>query len=225
MKKIKMLLASAALSAVTATAASAVVIDFGLATNEPGLPAITLNEGGFTVTATAQGLNRNNVNVGSTGALVSQSGPGANGPNDGGLGVRQVGDTNQSVDGAINGDAGSDGFKDLLLLTFTKKVKITRISFSRVENSPKFGPDMASIFVDGLSIGPGMDISSFGWPAFMATGGWVGTSFGIAALGRTDDFKIRAIDVTPVPVPPAALLLATGVAGIGALARRKNKKA
>jgi hypothetical protein len=224
MKKIKMLMASAALSAVTATAASAVVIDFGLVTNEPGLPAITISEGGFTLTATAQGLDSANNNLGDTNALVSQSGPGANGPNDGGLGVRQAGDTNQSVDGAINGAAGKDGFKDLLLLTFTRAVKITRISFSRVENHPTLGPDVAQIFIDGSQTGS-FDISSFGWPAFMATGGWVGTSFGIAAFGRNDEFKIRAIDVTPVPVPPAALLLATGVAGIGALARRKNKKA
>ncbi len=222
MNKFKMLLASAALTAISATAASAVVMDFGLATNEPGLPAITINQGGFTVTATAKGVDAAG-NIVDSGAIVSQSGPGANGPNDGGFGVRQTVDSNQSIDGAIGGST-NNGFRDLLILTFTKAVKITGISFSRVENHPTLGPDNASIIVDGVSVGT-FDISSYGWPAFLATGGWVGKTFGIWAPGRNDQFKLRAIDVTPVPVPPAALLLATGVAGIGAIARRKNKKA
>jgi hypothetical protein len=217
MTKMKMLLASAAVMAISATAASAVTIDFGMqGTVEPGSSSIDVSGGGYVITATAKGVMAGG---GTVNSLVTRTGSPINGPNQGGLGVKSPNDTNQSIDGGINVKG---PYKDILYLTFNKAVKITKIYFSLVEND-RFGPDHSNIGVDGVGVG-NFDISGAGWPAFLATGGWVGTVFSFGALGQNDDYKLRGVEVTPIPVPPAALLLATGVAGIGALGRRKAKK-
>lgn len=216
MNTLKMLLATVALSAIAATAASAVVIDFGMqGTVEPGDPAIDVSGGGFTVTATGFGLDAGGNVVES---LVTRTGSPINGPNQGGLGVKSPNDTNQSIDGGINAVG---PFKDILLLTFNTSVKITKIFFSLVEND-RFGPDRASIGADGVDLG-NFDISGAGFPAFLIVAGMTGSVFTFSALGQNDDFKLRGIEVTPIPLPPAILLLASGLAGIGALARRRRR--
>lgn len=216
MTKLKMLMASAAVLAISATAASAVVIDFGMqGTVEPGSASIDVSGGGYVINATGMGVDAGGNTVAS---LVTRTGSPINGPNQGGLGVKSPNDTNQSIDGGINA---SGPYKDMLFLTFNKAVKITKIFFSLVEND-RFGPDHATIGVDGVLVG-NFDISGAGWPAFLAVN-LTGTVFKFGALGQNDEYKLRGVEVTPIPVPPALLLLATGIAGIGALGRRKAKK-
>jgi hypothetical protein len=217
MSNIKMLLAAVAFSAISASAASAVVIDFGMqGTVEPGMTSVDVSGGGYTITATAKGVMAGG---GTVDSIVTRTGSPINGPNQGGLGVKSPNDTNQSIDGGINVKG---PYKDILFLTFNKAVKITKVFFSLVEND-RFGADHANIGVDGVNVG-NFDISGAGWPAFLAVS-LKGTVFSFGALGQNDDYKLRGVEVTPIPVPPAALLLATAVAGIGSLARRKAKKA
>jgi hypothetical protein len=216
MEYLKCAASAAALFALATSPSSAVVIDFGahtvLLSN-----SIVINEGGYTITATGKGTDAlgNPVNN----AKVIRIGPPVNGPNRGGLGVFSADDTNLLIDGGIS-LLRPTNVKDLLLLTFTKAVKIVGLSFGLVEND-RFGPDRAKITVDGASMG-NLDISTFGYPTFLATGGWVGTTFGFSALGQNDEFLLRAISVTPIPLPPAALLLATSAIAMGALKRRRD---
>ncbi len=220
MKSVKMLLAATAIVA-TATAAHAVTIDFGSNKTQTGIEtgaSLSFSNGGYTVTATAS--ETSGINTATIAATVRATGtttadPAALPPaNEGGLGVISTEDSNQSIESA--------GVGEILLLTFNTAVRITGISFSRVE-SDQFGADTAYFTVDGSLAGT-QAIAAYGWPSFLPTD-FVGTVLGIGAVGANDEFKVRAVEVSPVPVPPALVLLASGLAGMGALARRRNKKA
>jgi hypothetical protein len=221
MKSVKMLLAATALVA-TAASANAVQIDFGDFVTQTGLrdaASLSYSAGGYTVTATATETSGINSPTG-VAAIVRAQGScgtatcGTPGANEGGLGIVSSNDSNQSIESA--------GVGEMLLLTFNTAVRITGISFSRV-SSDQFGPDTAYFTVDGKLAGQA-DVDAYGWPAFLPTD-FVGTVLGLGAVGNNDEFKVRAVEISPVPVPPALVLLASGLAGLGALARRRNKKA
>jgi hypothetical protein len=204
-------LASAMLAGtVTFAVATPVTIDFS-SIQSPSVASLTYSAGGYTVVATGKSTNNAGV-INGDGKVNSTA---LHTGNVGGLGVLTKDDSNHAIDGA-----GVD-INDLLLLTFNKAVKIVGISFALVDG--QFGGDKAYFKIDGSAL-TNFSIVGFGFPNFKSVN-WSGTQFGIGALGQNDEFKLRAIQVTPIPVPPAALLLATGVAGIGSLARRKRKQA
>ncbi len=216
MDNFRKVLVAGALTAMTSIPASAVTIEFG-ANSIAAAPTIAVNSGGYSLTVSAKTVDNDGVDLG-TGANVVQWM--SDGPNDGGLGViSKPFDSNSYIDG------GNADLNDLLILTFTTAVRIVGISFGGIDVHPTGGPDMAHFSVDGVDVGgsSGVALDTAGFPGFLAVN-WVGTSFGISALGTTDEFLVRAIQVTPVPVPAAGLLFLSGIGGIAALGRRKAGK-
>jgi hypothetical protein len=213
MNKLKMLLAASSLVAsVTAANAVALTYDFGAATVLPVQSSISYTIGGINFTATAKAIN-------TSGAVLESAKVGQYKdlrPNEGGLGVTSRDDTNHEIDGGT-----SIGLRDLLLLTFDRPVQIIKATFSRVDS--RFNGDDAYITIDGTKIDADglkdLDVAHPGFLPLFKTG----TTFGIGAIAADDDFKLRSITISPVPVPPAAILLLSGLAGMGALARRRKE--
>ncbi len=201
------MLAGATAALLSASPALAVTIDFG-ANNLALTNSITVSQQGYTLTATGHGTDASgNILVD---AQVKQTGSLAN--NEGGFGISTVADGNHEIDGGIGG---SNIHRELLLLTFNAPVRIASAAFSRVD-----ADDDVSIFVDGVlkttkSIGSG-------WNNFIGAD-FIGTTFGFAALGQDDNFKLRAIELTPVPLPPAILAMVSGIFGLGVLGRKKRR--
>jgi hypothetical protein len=209
MMKIKMVFMAAALTALASTAASAITIDFGQQ-NTAQTPSIAMSSGGVSLTISARTVDEDGVTDLGPADVVQFSNPFGSGN---GLGVvSQPNDTNQYIDG------GNDNLNDLLLLTFTAPIKMTAIAFSGADIHPTGGPDFVELFVDGVSMGN----MAIGLSGLLSLPDWVGTSFGFAALNSTDEFLVRGVQVTPVPIPAAGLLFAGGIAGIAALGRRKQ---
>jgi hypothetical protein len=211
MDRLKAILTAGALTTIASTSASAVTIDFGLQNTGP-TSSISMTQSGISLTISARTIDEDSSDL-DTASVVQYNDPSTN---SGGLGViSQPTDSNQMIDG------GNNNLNDLLLLTFSSAVRITGIAFAGVDTHPTGGPDIANFTIDGSSAGNAA-IDTSGFPAFLAVN-WVGTTFGISALGTTDEFLIRAIQVTPVPVPAAGILFASGIAGIAALSRKKKQ--
>jgi hypothetical protein len=127
--------------------------------------------------------------------------------NSGGLGVTSGPGDSPIVDGV--------GLDDLLNLTFNHKVKIISAVFSEIDFSDDF-----NFIVDGSNQG------HFHIPLISHLynfSGEQGHVFGFGAGENNDDFKLKSITVSAVPLPPALLLFVSGLFGIGLLGRRRNK--
>ncbi len=214
MKYFKSLLGAAAvLTAVSATPSFALTttIDFGLA-NNAGAPSLTFNQGGYTVTASALVTDNARNELGSRGAVVTQT-KHTTDVNGGGLGeLNAPGDTNHDIDGAIQRN-------DLVSLVFDKAVKLKSVRFARVDSNDVF--DFWTAGGYQFSAATPFPLAQY----IFAGGGVIGKFFAFGATNDTSDYKIRSVTVSAVPLPPAAVLLVTGLFGIGALGRRKSKSA
>ena len=132
-----------------------------------------------------------------------------------GLGVKSdSSDTNHRVDGS--------GANDILLFSFLYDVDITSITFGNYAAGSSFDlygsdrpayEDCCNAIVAGAMDVSGFDIS--------------GSVIGIGAWASGSAFKVRSLtvsyeDVPPIPLPAGAVLLLTGLAGLGAARRRKS---
>ncbi len=193
----------------TTVAASAVPVTFDFGnTQSSNVSSLTFSSGGFTLTATAISTDGTATPNGT--ALVNSTNYLT--PNEGGLGVHSTADTNHEIDGGVE-------FKDLLFLTFNQAVEVLNMTFARVDAD--YGGDTAYITVDGSSQGL-FNLVGADHPSSLALN-LKGTVFGIGALGTTDNFKLRSVTVSPVPIPPAIALLGSGILGLVALGRRRDK--
>ncbi len=162
------------------------------------------NDGiGVTVTA---GIFNSSGNV-STGGYVGQYSRG--------LGATTHYYDSHQVDGYHN--------NDILLFNFDQTVRLHHIVFSYVDWNDRF-----RFFHD--SDGNGL-LNDFGWNTDIPNSGvyvfnslWEGTLFGIGAKGKYDNFKIKKIYVTAVPLPAALPLFAGGLGVFGFLGWRKNRR-
>jgi hypothetical protein len=203
----KSLFAAAAL-ALSSSAASALTLDFGTATKAL-TSSLSWSIGGYTVTATAITTDEMGNKTGDS--KVAQWG--LQGANQGGLGVTNALGDAHTIDGS-----GALNANDMLIITFSKPVKLNGASFANVDSD-----DDGSIWADGSMLGT---FALIGHPGLIPLN-TIGTVFGFGATGQNDDYKLRSLDfsalgISPVPLPPAAALLATGLIGIGSLARRKK---
>jgi len=134
---------------------------------------------------------------------------------------RSVGGQGLGVDSS--GDAESiDGFagNDVLVFTFDQEVTIDRIFFGGVDGNDDFafGDVTGSSFtriVNFQDVAGSVFTSSFG-------GDTAGLGFGIGAIGTADNFSIRGLEVSAVPLPAAGWMLLAGVGGIAAMRRKKK---
>jgi hypothetical protein len=203
MKKFaSVVVASAAFAAMAVGSAQAtpILFDFSLV-NIPthstvGVPSITYTVGGLSVVASGQVGN------------VSATKPVPVRPtNSGGLGVISYPGDSAIVDGTV--------VKDLLNLVFSKKVKIFSAVFTEIETGDDFGFFIDNSYNGKLTIPVISKLYTFAMQE--------GTKFGFGAIDINDDFKLKSVSVSPVPLPPALLLFASGLFGIGLLGRRRNK--
>lgn len=213
MKKFaSLVVASAAFAALAVGSAQAtpITFDFSLA-NVPagpggsliGVPSINYSVGGLSLVASAA--------VGK----VSATKPSASRPtNSGGLGVISVPGDSPIVDGS--------GIKDLLNLVFSKKVRIYKAVFTEIEDPPNpgAGADDFGLFLDNVFTGK-LNVPII--THLFTFSGQEGTKIGFGSIDGNDDFKLKSITVSAVPLPPALLLFASGLFGIGLLGRRRNK--
>jgi hypothetical protein len=207
----KILTAAAIATALSATSASALTttIDFGNANSGP-VGSLVFTKAGFTVTASASTTDnaRNVIDAGK----VTQT-KHTTDVNGGGLGVlNATGDSNHDIDGAILRN-------DLLNLKFNKAVKLKSVRFARVDSNDVFDFWLSSAYT--FSAATPFPLAQY---VFAGTGA-IGSLFGFGATADTSDYKIRSVTVSAVPLPPAAMLLITGLFGIGALGRRRSKSA
>jgi hypothetical protein len=208
MKKLQQLLLAMSALVASAQGASALTIDFGLATRALS-DSLTYSVGGYTVAVTAKTTDADG-NVTGTGKVRSY---GINRPNQGGLGViNGVGDAH-TIDG-------SGAAKDMLILTFDRAVKVSSMTFANID-----GNDDARIFAGGSLIGSYVLAAH---PSLLPLNS-IGTVFGIMAPGKNDNFKLRsvnfdAVTLSTIPLPPAAVLLGSGLVGLGALRKRRKAR-
>ena len=128
--------------------------------------------------------------------------------NGSGLGVR--GGLVDTQPGQVDGLGGTES----ITISFAQEMVWSNISFSRWDNN-----DNALLEADGgVSVNYGGNNRSLNLPNV------VSRSLTITAIQSlpTDDFRIRSIDVAPVPLPAAGGFLLAGLGGLAFLRRRKK---
>ena len=95
-------------------------------------------------------------------------------------------------------------------------VRLWSVIFGNVQ-----GNDGFRLRVDGSTVYSG-DIPGTGTPSNYSLGpaGVAGNDFRIGVAGNNDDFFVRAVTVSAVPVPGAAALLTLGLLGLLSIRRR-----
>lgn len=131
--------------------------------------------------------------------------------NNQGLGVNSHWFDSGSIDGSVA--------NDLLTLTFNKAVRFTSVLFSQWDASDSF-----DLFIDGELVAPEeRTADASGYFSFGNLKGMT-ISFGADAglLHSPDSFRVKSVEVAPVPLPASAFLLLGGVGGLIGLRRRKK---
>jgi hypothetical protein len=211
MKYWKTLLAAAGMTIAGASAAQALTVTFDFST-QSGVPVAlkSYSAGGINldVTALTTDESRNLLAVPASVSLSKAFGD----PNKGGLGVANSSADDHRIDGKV-------GLNDLLSLVFDRKVKLVSALFSNVDASDDF-----DFWVGSPSLAGGYQFTA-PTPLPLAQYNFTsvfGSIFGFGAIGTDDDFKLKSITVSTIPLPPAAILLITGLLGIGILGRRRK---
>ncbi len=120
-----------------------------------------------------------------------------------------------------------DGFanNEILLFSFNSSVELLNINFDAVGSNDDFTFITDATFGAGGIVGssiftadiPGSTIFGFD-PASGPS-----TSFGIAAIGGSDDFLVRGLTVSAVPEPATWLMVMIGVAFVGFVSQRRRR--
>ena len=123
----------------------------------------------------------------------------------GGLGVWGRGDSSSQLDGFVD---------EAITFNFDYAVRLVSVTFSYFGRG-----DDADIYVNGTKVAN----ESSSNPYYF--GNVIASSFTIGADGISDSFRIKEFKVAPVPLPAAGFLLLGGLAGLGALSRKRKKTA
>lgn len=206
-----------AASVAAASAASALVIEFENDLTEVfvdvtgGVP-VTVGEVTFSVTA---GTFTNpdasgNVSIGATNPnWISQ--------NSEGLGVNRPFDSSE-VDGSFG--------NDILLFSFLNtQVALSAIVFENVDNNDDmlfYSPEMSPNSFSSDIFNPILGSNELDEGIFQFEPDFIGTTFGIGAVGSLDNFRVARLKLTAVPLPAAGWMLLAGVGGLAAMKRRRK---
>ena len=118
------------------------------------------------------------------------------------------------------------GPDEYVFVDFGQEVELTSLSFSYVDSYDDFTlrGEGFDLIADDVAIGSGggqyWDVATY-----LFTSSVVGSSFYIGADYRDDNFKLSGLGantIAAVPIPSALWLMASGLAGIGLLRRRKS---
>ncbi len=200
----KTILSALAVLALSCTMANATTFDF---TGNGGLAA-SYNFGpvdGISVTATPGAF------VTSGGGTVTAQGQ--IGQYTGGLGVTNPSDSDHQVDGS--------GWNDIVVFDFSQDVILQSVTFSYFGGNDDF-----SFFFDNLDDG---DLDGIAYNVDTNTNTytfnsvWNGDLFGIGALDRNDEFKIKSMTVSAIPLPAALPLYGAGLAVLGFIGWRRKR--
>ncbi len=189
---------------------SASAVTFNLAGNGGLNSSYVFNEDGITLTVTPAAIT-----LGATPPQDTVATQGQVGQYSGGLGISQNGSDNHQVDGS--------GVNELLVLAFSETVRIVSAEFRYVssdddfefwhDNEPNGSLNGDYVFTADI---PGSLVYVFG-------GNFVSSLFGIGATHYSDDFKLYALTVSPVPLPAALPLFAGAIGAFGAARWRKRR--
>lgn len=123
------------------------------------------------------------------------------------------------------------GNNEMALLSFgSMNVEITSVTFSYWDRNDDFDVAVFDSLAVGSQGSPFYDDVDWGGNGSPRTfnireGALVGSFFGFGADGPSDEFKLSSItyrEISEVPLPAGAVLLLTGIAGFGAMRRRKK---
>lgn len=203
------MLAAAAVAGIAAGSASAAVIDFTASSSTSG----SIGGIGWSLTPSA----------GDTITFVDTDAPGA---------IGGLAGANDGV--GLNNDEITEG-SEYLTVTFSRKVRLT--SFFTLDlfktGSDDGDPESALLFVGGSPAGS--PVASLAATEVYAPGGFgfssasvnlFGDTFTFAASSGNDgigqgDFALAGVEIAPIPVPAAGLMLGAGLLGFGLMRRRR----
>lgn len=130
-------------------------------------------------------------------------------------------DSSHQIDG--------QGWDERVLFGFAQDVTIKSVSFNYVGYNDDFAFWVGEDWNSTNLINDDIDIPNN--DTYVFNGIWTDSYFAIGAVGCNDDFKITGMSINydpssaaPVPEPATMLLFGTGLAGLAAGYRRKQKK-
>ncbi len=136
----------------------------------------------------------------------------ADSPN--GLGVRNSGgDGSDTTDGS--------GWDDYIILTFDQDVQLERARFGSFGSNDDFRLVYDVTGDDNIGTGDFVTTNQDDNP-FSGFPSVEGNVYAFLATGGNDDWRLRNLTVSTVPLPAGGLMLLSGLAGFAAMRRRKK---
>lgn len=174
--------------------------------------ATTFNFGGATGTTASKTFTADGITVVATGVRAGPFGlfqfSGNVTQTADGLGVGSFPDTSGEIDGFI--------LRDALILTFDQLVKLTEAAFGDVQRN-----DDWDIYIDNGS-GSFSQLADDSTDNPFQFGDSLVKRIAFGADGLDDDFRVKSLTVSAVPLPAGGLLLIGAVGGLAALRRRRK---
>lgn len=123
-------------------------------------------------------------------------------------GIGIAGFESPDIDGPDTGIFALDPVAESLTVSFSEAVTINSITFGNWDNN------------DDVTFS-GLTLTSFGDNSGVAAINELVSSFSLSAEGSNDDFRLKSITVSAVPIPAAAWLFGSALIGMVGLRRKR----